>query len=148
MVCRVRRLRVGDACIDSAAQWQRLVFRWHVRCSCDAGAFRVANGSDLLIFYGPTEHLEGRRPRLDMVVRGPGPSMSPTPAPYPYSDVGTITAGNTSSVEVSCDGGASWATSAADADVCVCVSVCVKIFQSHIDAMRCDAMRCRPWWHV
>jgi hypothetical protein len=69
-----------------------------------AGAYRSDVGADYLAFHGSSA-LPPLQPYVQMTVTGPG-TTAPLPVPpYPRSTRGTIMAGSTTSVEVTCDGG-------------------------------------------
>jgi hypothetical protein len=74
--------------------------------SC-SGAYRVANGSDTLLFHGPRAS-ESVRPRLELQVEGDGPVgivVQPSPTPPPTVP-GLIVNGSRTSIEITCEGGA------------------------------------------
>ncbi len=76
------------------------------------GAFRAPNGSDTIIFFGSNEVEDFRRPKLWLRLKAltvplgsPSP-LPPVPSPLvPRGRPGTITNGNETSVEITCDGG-------------------------------------------
>ena len=97
----VRWIAVDVLCDDQTC-WVGVV-----QCASLSGCYRCNNiGSDVLMYYGSTAPLSVR-PQLQLIITGPGPTI-PVPIPvFPLGNRGTIVAGSTTSIEITCDGGPS-----------------------------------------